>query len=638
MEPLYSIRHLTLSFGNKVIFDDSNFQILSKDKIGLLGLNGKGKSSLFKIIKNELSPDTSTPQCIIDKKKNLTIDLVSQEIDERLLGCQDAKDFFFSINQDLKKLHRQYFENAKELESSPTSQDLLEKQDLTIEAIQSLKGWERLDRFLSYLKALHFTCFDQPVSILSGGQKRKLLIAFGLTSIADIVLWDEPTNHLDIETIQVLESEIQNSKQASVIVSHDRHLLGKVSNKIMRIENKKITTFPKGFEAFLEQRALDEQANLKTLKKLKNSFKREQEWMRQGVKARGTKSQDRIDRFHELEHKIKKIKEESFEKAKIELAHGQRKSKKLIQFNDVSFSYNQAQIFKGLNFTIYNNEKIGLIGENGSGKTTLCHLMTSRLLPASGEIKTLDNLSISYFTQDKKDLEQCSTPFELLGDGSDHVIVNDNSLHVATYLSKFLFSSEDLYRPIETMSGGEKARLQLAKNLTQKADIWIFDEPTNDLDLETIQVLEESLKEFKGTIILISHDRIFLENVTNKTFLIHENSLEKFEAGYEQASEYIEALKLQKELAQEEELTSESKPLNIAPTKKPNPQKVNTSHLQEQVHEKEELIEKIELLMQELGAHQHSHETIEKLSQLSQKKDTLEEELLNLYELLEQNT
>ena len=339
--------------------------------------------------------------------------------------------------------------------------------------------------------------------------------------------------------------------------------------------------------------------------------------------------------YNDIKGKIKNIKAEARSKLELSVSASTRKTKILLDAKEMSFSYTASSddnLFTKLNFNLFRGNKIGLIGDNGVGKTTIIKLIEGELSPTEGSVKRADDLKVKVFHQDRKDIPLDKTPFELLGEGTDQVALPDGrTQHVHSYFKQFLFNLEEINRPISTFSGGERNRLQLALNLREDADVWIFDEPTNDLDLESLAILEKALFDFKGSLILISHDRAFLKHVTNRVFLLSKSGMEIFEGGYDQIESYLDVVALEKELekemAKEKALTQKTAPkVVVAQTTAPN------YELTKKIQEKEDLVEKVSSLIQELGLHQSTKESAEKITQLSQKLGKLEEELLELYE------
>lgn len=534
MSLLCSIKNLNLTFGTKTLFKSAHLSISSGDRIGLLGLNGKGKSTLFKILTGEIVPDHSSPPFEFtkargdgDDTKRFSLFYVPQELPTKGYEEYSLSEYFFVFYPELKK----YYETS-------------------LEDFEQHQGWELIQNYESYLKYFGHENLDRKIKELSGGEQKKILLSLGLSSFANLILWDEPTNHLDIETIKLFEDELNLIQKAFMLITHDRFLLSKLTRRILHIQHGKIENFNGSYTDYLVYLENSEKAKTRLLDKLKNNLEREQAWMRQGVKARGTRSKKRVENFLELKNKVSHIKSEAKRNLDLNLSKSNRQTKILASFEELDFGYSLNKLlFKQITGQIQKGNKIGLLGRNGVGKTTLLKLITGELLPLAGKLKCAENLQIQYFSQKRDELEIDQTPYQVLGDGGDFVDLPDGGKkHVHSYFESFLFDRDDIHRPLKTFSGGEKSRLQLALNLTRPGDILIFDEPTNDLDLETIQILEEKLSAFTGAVIIISHDRAFLSTVTNKIWLLDDCKLQNFEGGYDQVAAYIDALELEQDL------------------------------------------------------------------------------------------
>ncbi|ATH06980.1 hypothetical protein BIY24_03220 [Halobacteriovorax marinus] len=649
MSLLCTLSNIHLHLGTKSLFKGAGFTISYGDQIGLLGLNGKGKSSLFKILSSNLTPDHSTPPFTFDKAKSggdenqgFSTFLVPQDMQLANGDETTIKNYFFKFYPLHEEIHKELESVNLEIEKSH-NESLIEKQKNLLEKLDHLGSWELIRSFESYLKYFGIKDFNKPVADLSGGEQKKILLSLGFSAKENLILWDEPTNHLDIETIKLFEDELVSSGKTFILISHDRYLLGKVCSKIFHIKNGLIETFKGSYIDYLDFLSEQEVARQRLLNKLKNSLTREQAWMRQGIKARGTRSKKRVENFHELKSKITDVKGEARRALDLTIASSQRKTRSLVELKDVSFSYDDKSIFNNLDLDIYKGDRIGLIGKNGVGKTTLVKIIQGHLNAKEGRVKVADDLKIQYFSQKREEMDEDLTPHQFLTEGSDQVSLPDGrTRHVAAYFESFLFSKDDLNRPIKTLSGGERGRLQLAKNLTRSADIWIFDEPTNDLDLETLQILEDTLLQFKGSLILISHDRSFLSNVTNKTWVINNHNIEQFVGGYAQAESYLEALTLENIVLEQEREQQEQAPLEAeppkstpseeAPRKLTNQEKKRLESLPQLIEDIEAQISNIDDLMLKFNFESMDMETSKLYADLGQKKSNLEEELLELYE------
>lgn len=536
MATLVTFKNLNLRFGEKVIFNQAELTINKGDRIGLIGLNGQGKSTLFNVLRGELKPDQSTPPFALDKSNvPFEIFLIPQELNIEDYKHLSIENYYLAFYPELYKIHTQ-------LEQDYSNEKLFQK-------FEELRGWDIQNSYINYLKGFDLDDLHRPVENLSGGERRKMALSIGLSSSAEFLLWDEPTNHLDIETIERFEDELLNSRKTYMIISHDRYLLNHTTDRICHIERGKITNFKGTYLDYLVHLEEAEAELRKNLDKLENKHRRELAWMRQGVKARGTRSKKRVEGYHNIREGIADIKSRSRRVVNLGLEHSGRKSKILIQMKDGCFSFGEREIFKNIHLMVAKKDKIALIGPNGSGKSTLIKIFQENLKLTSGMQRNAEHLKIVVFDQNRDSLDNNKTPMEILGEGDDFIFLGDGTRkHINSYLQDFLFTSDQVNRPVYTLSGGEKNRLQLAMFMKQAADLWVFDEPTNDLDIETIELLERELKAYKSAVIIIGHDRAFLDNTCNTTWLINDHSIEMFEGGYTQVAPYLHALELEKSL------------------------------------------------------------------------------------------
>lgn len=637
MSVLCSIKNLNLTFGNKEIFKSANVVINHGEKIGLIGLNGKGKSSLFKLLNNELTPDTN-PNFVFDKASDklgpdraFTTYLVTQKFHLPKDYCA-VKDYFAFIEPELNKVKNDY---DKALENA--DYDLQEK---VMHQMDHIGFWDLANRFESYVKSFGIENLETDVRSLSGGEQRKILIALGLLSDANLILWDEPTNHLDIDSIQKLEEELLQSRKTLMIISHDRHLLSKVCDRIVHIQRGEILSYKGSYADYLETIKSQEELRIKSLSKLRNTLRREQDWMNQGIKARGTRSKKRVEGYENLKSKVGDLKSQARKKIEIGINDSGRKTKKLIEIENGKLQIEDHLLINSLNLRLAKGDKIGVLGENGVGKSTLMQALVNDKFLQASRIYRADGVTINYFDQKVEKLDMEKTPFQYLGDGEDFVHFQDGrSLHVNAYFEKFLFDKSEVQRPLSSFSGGELKRLQLALNLKNESDVWIFDEPTNDLDIESIEILEDALANFKGTVIIISHDRSFLENITNKIWYIHDKKIEKFEAGYSQVQDYLDLISIEKSYGEVEE-NSETTQVEEEPVtekkKLTNKEKELIKKLPRLIKEKEKEIQGLEAQLAEIDYSNLDEVTSIELNKLTQNKEQAEEELLELYEKQEE--
>ncbi len=458
------------------LFRNIAFTIAEGDRIGLIGPNGSGKSTLLQILSGTTEADSGE----VALRKRTRLSLVHQE--SQFAGGQTV---------------RTVIEAALERSAVPAD--------------------ERAARFAETLGRAGLDDLDAPAESLSGGWRKRLAIAEALVQQPDILLLDEPTNHLDLAAIGWLEELLQSASFASVIVSHDRYFLENVATSMVELNR----AYPDGllrvagnYSKLLEEKEAFLHAQARQQEALENRVHREIEWLRRGPKARTSKSKARIDKANQLIGQLADLSARTrTASADIDFSSTERKTKRLIELQDVSYTVGSRTLFQDLNFILTAGMRVGLVGPNGSGKTTLLRLLSSDLAPAAGEIKTADSLQIVYFDQNRV-LNPEVTLRRALAPDSDSVIYQDRVIHVASWAARFLFTGEQLNQPVGRLSGGERARVLIAKLMLQPADVLLLDEPTNDLDIPTLEVLEESLLEFRGALVLVTHDRYLLDRVS----------------------------------------------------------------------------------------------------------------------------
>ncbi len=479
MAILLSANKLSKSVGDKTLFDELSFGVFEREKIGLIGPNGSGKSTLLKILSKVEVEDNGE----ITYKKNLALAFVPQT---------DS--------------------HPKELQIfTHTSQKIAEHTKCSMDEAEVLAS--------TYLSITGFEDTSAAISTLSGGWLKRLSLAIAIATEPELLILDEPTNHMDWDGVLWLEGFLKSFKQSFILVSHDRSLLENTTNRTIEINpafQDGFLSYNLGYSAFLNKK--DEYLkNQQTLQaSMANKARRETDWLRAGVKARTTKSRSRINEAHDLIADLSELnaKNQSVNsKVSLEIDSTGRKTKKLIELTNLSVGYEGLNLIEDLSLTMSPKQCFGLLGHNGSGKTSFLKTLNGELKATGGNIKTADDLKIVYFEQKRSDLPQEESLAEFLGDGSDYVVFKDNSVHVASYASRFLFSADRLNIPIKKLSGGEQARLLIAKLFLQPADVLILDEPTNDLDIKTISILEDIILSFNGLVLLVSHDRLFLRSV-----------------------------------------------------------------------------------------------------------------------------
>ena len=476
MALLLNARDLSKSYGSDPLFRNLTLNISEGERIGVIGPNGSGKSTLLALLAGRTQPDSGE----VALRKNTRLAFVEQ-------------DSTFAANETVRQVIRRALETGRVPEDEKDSREA-----------------ETLGR-------AGFTDLNVEAATLSGGWRKRLALAEALVANADILLLDEPTNHLDLAGIQWLEKLLQGARFACVVVSHDRYFLENVATDVAEINR----TYPDGilrvrgnYSAFLEKKGDFLAAQAKRQDVLENRVKIEMEWLRRGPKARATKAKARIDNAHALIGELADLNTRSrTATADIEFTASDRKTKRLIEVIGLRYAFDERLLFDGLEFVLTAGTRIGLVGPNGSGKTTLLRLLRGEIKPLSGEIKQAVGLRVVYFDQNRP-INPDLTLRQALAGGGDSVIYRERVIHVASWASRFLFSNEQLNQPVSRLSGGERARVLIANLMLEPADVLLLDEPTNDLDIPTLEILEESLVEFPGSLVLVTHDRYLLDRVS----------------------------------------------------------------------------------------------------------------------------
>jgi len=505
---LLSLQNITLSFGGPPIFNGINLQIEQGDRLCLMGRNGAGKSTLLRLIAGEFPPESG----ITHRQQGVRLSSVWQDIPQDVSGA--VFDIVAAGMGKAAQLLSDYHNLAHRLatESSP---ELLEELEKLQHRLEESGGWtlnQEVERILGRL-ALDP---EAEFTALSGGTKRRVLLARALVSSPDILLLDEPTNHLDIDTILWLEEFLLRSVKTLIFVTHDRAFARKIANRTAEIDRGSIFAFACGYDTFTERREALLEAEITRQALFDKKLAEEEVWIRQGIKARRTRNEGRVRALKALREEFRQ-RQDRQGTAKMKLQEGARSGALVVEAENIFFAYDSKPVISGLSTTIMRGDRIGIIGANGSGKTTLLKLLLGELLPQSGELKLGTRREVLYFYQMRQQLDLDASVQENVGEGNDTVTINGKQRHVIGYLQDFLFSPERARTPVHILSGGERNRLLLAKLFTKPSNVLVMDEPTNDLDAETLELLEDLLSEYSGTLLLVSHDREFLNNVVTAT-------------------------------------------------------------------------------------------------------------------------
>ena len=538
---LLSLKDVSLKFGEQIIFNELNFELKKNQRACLLGRNGSGKSTLFKTMMGQILPDSGWVTC----KPNLRIKLLDQDLPND--SDVSVRDYLATGLEEHIKLINEYNITSEKIKSNE-AMTTLEKLQTEIE---SGPGWNIENSIEKIATDLNLP-LKFKLDKLSGGWKRRVAFAKAIISEPEVLLLDEPTNHLDIETIEWLEKRLVNFRGSLIFTTHDRHFLRNVSTKIIELDRGKTFEWSDNFDDFLKQKKLFLNIEKKRNEKLTKKLSNEETWLRQGVKARGTRNEGRVKAIHKLREDHSKITNPN-QRVKITIQNGQLSSRKVIQIHNLCFTYKEnTKLINNLNLIVQKGQKIGLVGNNGVGKSTLLELITGKLQPQKGTIKISDSASIGYFDQrgELGDLNKNVANF--VGEGKDYISIEGKDRHVVGYLKGFLFSAKRALTPMRYLSGGERNRAKLAKLFTKSANLLILDEPTNDLDLETMTALEEQLRCFKGTFIVSSHDRYFLDRIASNILVFETgDEIKSYSGGYSQWMNSGNSLKNSDQVGQE---------------------------------------------------------------------------------------
>ncbi|HZJ94872.1 MAG TPA: ATP-binding cassette domain-containing protein [Thiopseudomonas sp.] len=506
--PLLKLTQVSLAYGTTPLLDEVSWQITRGERVCIIGRNGTGKSSMLHVVKGTRTIDSGE----VWRAPGLKIGELPQE-----LPLADERSVFDVVAEGLDGVGELLAE-FKQLSQNVTTDEDLNKLMHIQQEIETRDGWRLQQLVESTLSRLHLPA-DKRLNELSGGWRRRVLLAQALVTEPDLLLLDEPTNHLDIGAIAWLEEALMNFTGAVLFITHDRAFLQNLATRILELDRGHLIDWNGDYASFLVHKeqmlAAEETANALFDKKLAQ----EEVWIRQGIKARRTRNEGRVRELKALRAE-RKQRRERVGTANIQLGAAQRSGKQVIVAENVSFAHEGGQpLIKDFSMVLQRGDRVGLLGANGSGKTTLLKLLLGELQPDQGTIEAGTKLEVAYFDQLRHQLDVEKTVIENVGEGSDTITIDGQSRHVLSYLGDFLFSPQRARTPVKALSGGERARLLLAKLFTRPANLLVLDEPTNDLDIETLELLEEVLMEFKGTVLIVSHDRAFLDNVVTSTLV-----------------------------------------------------------------------------------------------------------------------
>lgn len=522
---LIQIKQGSILFGQPPLLDNADFNLAEKERVCIVGRNGSGKSTMLQVLSGEMKLDGG--QRIVASHVNIA------RLAQDPPSNNDISLFDYvaeGLAEDAQVIKAYYAQAAKV--ATDTSEEALNELQRLQEQLDANNAWQLEQRIVNVLTQLGL---DGEVSLqgLSGGWRRKAALARALVSQPDVLLLDEPTNHLDIDMVKWLEKTILGYNGSIVFISHDRAFIRSIATRIIDIDRGSVTSYPGNYETYLVQKAHDLEVQETHNKEFDKKLAKEEVWIRQGIKARRTRNEGRVRALKALREEFKSRRNQ-LGSATIVSSGGAKSGKRVFELKDVSYGYPDKLIIKNLDLLISRSEKIALVGPNGCGKTTLIKLLLGQIEAQSGEVFQGSNIEVAYFDQHRNQLELDKPLIDVIADGKREVEVNGGTRHVISYLQDYLFSPERVNAPVSTLSGGEKNRLMLAKLMLKPSNLLILDEPTNDLDVETLELLESLLVDYQGTIILVSHDREFINNVvTTSLFFEGEGKINQFVGGYD---------------------------------------------------------------------------------------------------------
>jgi ATP-binding cassette subfamily F protein uup len=614
-----SAENLSKSFNDRWLFKDITFGIGQGEKVALVGENGTGKSTLLKILTGQIASDSG----VISTREGIKLGYLTQQpyVDDAL----SVKEILFDEKNKIAQAVREYEDCLHHPEVSA------DRMQHALEKMEELNAWDYDAKVQEITGRLGITDLDQKFGQLSGGQRKRIFLAQMLLTEPDLIIMDEPTNHLDLEAIEWLESYLGGQNMTVLMVTHDRYFLDNVSKSILELDRGKLYRYNGNYAYFLEKKQEREEMLKTEVTKAKNLLKKELEWMRKQPKARGTKAKYRIEAFYELQEKAT----QNLKKDKLELDIKEaRQGGKILELHQVSKSYGERKMVDRFSYVFKKKDRIGIVGKNGIGKSTFLDLLTGKIQPTSGEIIPGVTTKIGYFTQEVQTLNLTNRVIEEVKNIAEFITLSDGSqISASKFLDNFLFPPEKQYNIVEKLSGGEKKRLQLLKVLVTNPNFLILDEPTNDFDIDTLNVLEDFLDKFTGCLLLVSHDRYFMDHLVDQLFVFEGDGVIKpFNGNYSDYREYLDEKEALSNAAQK----TESQPAKPeAKTKKglSYNEKIELEKLPNEIEKLE--AEKVELTTQ-LNAGSTDHTALTKLAlQIQELSDSIETKTARWVELSE---
>ena len=521
---LVTLKNVQHGFGGLPLLDDANLSIGSGERVCLIGRNGEGKSTLMKIIEGSIKPDSGE----VARARELVIAKLDQEVPQGFNGS--VFEVVSSALGDRSKLLNRYHQVVQSISLDPSEGNLAKLAEAQHD-LEAVNGWQLEQEVETVISRLGLPA-DVEVSSLSGGLKRRVLLAKALVTNPALLLLDEPTNHLDLEAIRWIEEFLLDFKGSILFITHDREFLRRLATRIVELDRGKITDWPGDYDNYLRRRDERLNAAAKLNDRFDKKLAQEEVWIRQGIKARRTRNEGRVRALMAMRDTYRQRRQQQG-KVNLQLHKSDHSAKLVCQLDNISYQWDDKPIIKDFSLTVLRGDRIGVIGPNGSGKSTLLNLLLGKLQPNRGKVTLGERLDVVFYDQLRDQINPDKTVIDNVAEGSDRITINGKDKHVISYLQDFLFTPDRVRQPAKALSGGERNRLMLAKLFLKPANLLVMDEPTNDLDVETLELLEELLADYQGTLILVSHDRVFLDNVVTATLVLEgEGHVGHYVGGY----------------------------------------------------------------------------------------------------------
>lgn len=613
---ILSAERLSKSYSEKTLLNEVSLGINEGEKIGFIGVNGTGKSTLLKIIAGVEHYDSGK----IIKGNSIRIEYLPQN--PHFEAGITVLEHVFRGDSPVMSLLREYEYTLEEVNKNPGDVSLEKRLVALTQKMDTMDAWTVENEAKSILTRLGVSDFQADVSMLSGGQRKRVAIAGALINPADLLILDEPTNHVDNVTVDWLEKYLDKQKGALIMVTHDRYFLDRVANRIIELDSGKLYSYQANYTKYLEMKAEREELEQSVERKRQSLLRTELEWIRAGAKARSTKQKARIDRFEKLQEQQGTARQGSIEIK----AASSRLGKKIIELENIAKSFSGVSLISDFSYILLRDDRIGIIGPNGSGKSTMLKIIAGKLSPDIGKVTTGETVKIGFFSQENDEMDESLRVIEYIKEEAEYITTSDgSSISASQMLERFLFPPSMQWTPVSKLSGGEKRRLSLLRVLMKAPNVLMLDEPTNDLDIQTLTILESYLDEFSGAVIVVSHDRYFLDRIAEKIFAFEgEGSVKQYTGNY---SDYIESRQETEIKGSDSSNTTLEKENSNKNYKKDRPLKL-TFKEQKEFEQIDQVIADLESELEEINAAMvESSSNFEHLQELLLKKELLEERL-----------